>query len=697
MAAKPPTDTLEVVLEKNAKLLGVLDEKHAQIAELQQKAAEASGLKSQYVDALGASTRCWSQLQLQLELSLTRLGETAAINSSAAPGAEDTFLSSVKKSWENSQDANVGANIENELARSCQRIGQLALDLAQTAERCKGSTPDSSAAHDMIQAKLVASDMERSILKERVEVAEAKWSESEKQYEDTAAQLLVAKRSQHMLRQEIAQLKEAGPAVTKEEAKPDTNSKPATKDEVAPEVTQITADLVEMRAESEKKGETIAELNLQLSRSQSQLAQHKMSEQDVSEDAVQSSIHFINLNMMLQKTQQELKVARQEVERLKFDKETTEATHMLEVEQSKAHVMEQQQKSEAEFEKLRQDNSRLISEVEALKSTLGSREVTADLAPQIQEQQSLIQTLKNQLDRANKAKTHQQELLQVAEKQAKAATENNKDELVAQLNAKLEMKETEIEDYLEEINEVAKAYEDLQSQNIRLLEQLKLKEDAKNNLIEERIKTKHIESMLRAQKEELQRKATLIQEEKDAATMVQAKLEEQLAKAELKASNLQQAEMLQTKLVESHKTFTNDAMVLYNGTKAKLDAKEKAFNTLKDDFKNVSDQFNTEQRERQKLSEKVHSLNKKLSYYNSFGGGKKSGSEQELEDMKQLYTCKIDSTKMLGLDKFCVITKCYHIFSDSGLQHNLANRNRKCPACQTAFDRADVKPIFIDF
>ena len=252
----------------------------------------------------------------------------------------------------------------------------------------------------------------------------------------------------------------------------------------------------------------------------------------------------------------------------------------------------------------------------------------------------------------------------------------------------MQIKESEIEDYLEEINEVAKAYEELQSQNIRLLEQLKSKEDAKTHLIEEKIKSKRIESMLRAQKEELQRKATLVQEEKDMATVVQARLEDQLAKAELKASNLLQAELLQSKLVESHKTFTNDAMVLYNGTRAKLDTKTKALDSLKLECKNTSDQYNTAQREVQRLSEKVHSLSKKLSYYNSVGGGKKSGAaEQELEDMKQLYTCKIDSTKMLGLDKFCVITKCYHMFSDSGLQHNLANRNRKCPACQTAFDR----------
>ena len=94
------------------------------------------------------------------------------------------------------------------------------------------------------------------------------------------------------------------------------------------------------------------------------------------------------------------------------------------------------------------------------------------------------------------------------------------------------------------------------------------------------------------------------------------------------------------------------------------------------------------ERECQVLNEKATGLTKKLGYLDKAGGGgKKSGAEKELVDLKSYLSCKIDPTKMLGLDKFCVITKCYHSFSESGLMHNLANRNRKCPACQLPFDR----------
>eukprot|EP00656_Telonema_subtile_P048912 TRINITY_DN5960_c0_g1_i2.p1 TRINITY_DN5960_c0_g1~~TRINITY_DN5960_c0_g1_i2.p1 ORF type:complete len:403 (+),score=218.69 TRINITY_DN5960_c0_g1_i2:184-1392(+) len=402
--------------------------------------------------------------------------------------------------------------------------------------------------------------------------------------------------------------------------------------------------------------------------------------------------------MRLQRVMQELQAARSEIERLSWDKDNMEAMHMVQIEQAKVHTLEQQTKSDAEFEKLREQNTQLSADVDALKRQLEQKEVVPDLGPQLQEHQTLLQTVKAELERSNKATERQNALLVVAEKQAKAAQESNTDELVSQLNAKLEMKEQEVEDYLEEINEVAKAYEDLRTQNTRLLEQLRSKEEAKTHLIEEKIQAKRIEAMLRAQKEELQRKATTIAEEKQMCAAVQARLEEQLKNAQSKAANLLQTEQLSSKLADAHKMYTNDAMVLYSGTRAKLETKTKALELLKTQAKSDSDQLEVLRRESGKLGEKVHSLSKKLSYYHSHGGSsKRSGAEQELQDMKALYACKIDSNKMLGLDKFCVITKCYHVFSDAGLQHNLANRNRKCPACQQPFDRSDVKMIYIDF
>lgn len=696
--AEPPKDSMEVVLNKNNKLFAALKEKRAEIQELQSKLESSDLVKAQYIEKLGGVDRCWSQLQVQLELGLSRLGQSEP---STSPCSGESYLSSLQKAWRNSDNA--PANIEQQMAEQCQKFGKLALDVSEAVERYKTSQPDNAAALNGAQGQLAEVSMQLALYKERAEVAETKLIDKEKEYQECAVQVSVLNRSHHQLREEIEQLKAQlkaqpmpAPADTCAPAESE-NQNNKDSQELQPALMQLEAELVAVRAESENRMEQISELSAALSSVKQELKAQQIKTLEVADDDVQRHPDFINLNMKLQRGNQELEASRNAIERMKWEKENIEATHSLTVEQTKVHTMEQQHKSDSEFEKLRLQNSQLRAQVDHLTKAADMKQVTPDLVEQFKEQQTLLQSVKEELDRANNATERQKALLEVSEKQCKAAQEQNKDELVVQLNAKLEMKEAEINDYMEEIDDVAKAYEDIRGQNLRLLDQLKSKEDAKTHLIEEKIQAKRIEAMLRAQKEELQRKATTIAEEKEVYVAVQARLEEQLKTAESNAANLMQTEQCLTKLVDSHKTFTNDAMVLYNGTRAKLESKNKAYETLKAQCKLDSDQHEEALRESQRLNEKVHSLTKKLSYYSSHGGGKKSGAEQELKDLKGLVTCKIDNTKMIGLDKFCVITKCYHIFSDSGLQHNLANRNRKCPACQTAFDKADVKTIFIDF
>ena len=163
--------------------------------------------------------------------------------------------------------------------------------------------------------------------------------------------------------------------------------------------------------------------------------------------------------MKLQNVMRELSVTRDDKERLHWEKENLEATHSLQIQTTKVHSMEQQAKSDAAFEKLKQANSVLNAEVDALKRKIELKDVVPDLGPQLQEQQLLSKTLKvsnfnsglefqsfavqDELERANKANVRQASLLEVSEKQAQAAMNQNKDELVTQLNLKLEVKQSE--------------------------------------------------------------------------------------------------------------------------------------------------------------------------------------------------------------------------------------------------------------
>merc|ERR1712166_726536 len=557
---------------------------------------------------LGAASRCWDQLQLHLELALSRSG--ASIPEASLQDTDgNSFLVQLRDTWKKSSAVNC---IDESLGARCEKLGQLALSLVESAERAKTSDAGAAASElDAAHAKIAQVSMELATNKERAEISEANLVTQEQECHEAAAQLLVANRSLQLLRVEHEQLKHRTP-----EKEPEVAAKSTSVEHAKPEeqkaLKQSQAELVAVKAERDSRLALIEDLNTKLATCKNELKAHQMVQIETSPEEVHKHPDFINLNMKLQNVMRELSVTRDDKERLHWEKENLQATHSLQIQTTKVHSMEQQAKSDAAFEKLKQANSVLNAEVDALKRKIELKDVVPDLGPQLQEQQLLSKTLKDELERANKANVRQTGLLEVSEKQVQAAMNQNKDELVTQLNLKLEMKEKEIEEYLEEINEVAATYEDL-----------------------------------RAQKEELQRKATVIAEEKEASACVQARLEEQLKNAESQASNLMESEKLINKLVDSHKTFTNDAMVLYNGARAKLETKTKVLEALQQQHQTDIEKLRDTERECQVLNEKATGLTKKLGYLDKAGGGgKKSGAEKELVDLKSYLSCKIDPTKM---------------------------------------------------
>merc|ERR1712166_45804 len=556
---------------------------------------------------LGAASRCWDQLQLHLELALSRSG--ASIPEASLQDTDgNSFLVQLRDTWKKSAAVNC---IDESLGARCEKLGQLALSLVESAERAKTSDAGAASSElDAAHAKIAQVSMELATNKERAEISEANLVTQEQECHEAAAQLLVANRSLQLLRVEHEQLKHRTP-----EKEPEVAAKSTSVEHAKPEeqkaLKQSQAELVAVKAERDSRLALIEDLNTKLATCKNELEAHQMVQIETSPEEVHKHPDFINLNMKLQNVMRELSVTRDDKERLPWEKDNLEATHSLQIQTTKVHSMEQQAKSDAAFEKLKQANSVLNAEVDALKRKIELKDVVPDLGPQLQEQQ-LSKTLKDELETANKANVRQTGLLEVSEKQVQAAMNQNKDELVTQLNLKLEMKEKEIEEYLEEINEVAATYEDL-----------------------------------RAQKEELQRKATVIAEEKEASACVQARLEEQLKNAESQASNLMESEKLINKLVDSHKTFTNDAMVLYNGARAKLETKTKVLEALQQQHQTDIEKLRDTERECQVLNEKATGLTKKLGYLDKAGGGgKKSGAEKELVDLKSYLSCKIDPTKM---------------------------------------------------
>ncbi|XP_014818172.1 PREDICTED: E3 ubiquitin-protein ligase BRE1B-like [Calidris pugnax] len=84
----------------------------------------------------------------------------------------------------------------------------------------------------------------------------------------------------------------------------------------------------------------------------------------------------------------------------------------------------------------------------------------------------------------------------------------------------------EEEALLSEMDVTGQAFEDMQEQNLRLLQQLREKDDANFKLMSERIKANQIHKLLREEKDELAEQVLALKAQVDAQLLVVQKLEE---------------------------------------------------------------------------------------------------------------------------------------------------------------------------
>lgn len=100
------------------------------------------------------------------------------------------------------------------------------------------------------------------------------------------------------------------------------------------------------------------------------------------------------------------------------------------------------------------------------------------------------------------------------------------EEQIEYLQKKLAVAKQEEEALLSEMDVTGQAFEDMQEQNIRLMQQLREKDDANFKLMSERIKSNQIHKLLKEEKEELADQVLTLKTQVDAQLQVVRKLEE---------------------------------------------------------------------------------------------------------------------------------------------------------------------------
>uniref|UniRef100_A0A8C0IH98 E3 ubiquitin protein ligase n=1 Tax=Bubo bubo TaxID=30461 RepID=A0A8C0IH98_BUBBB len=316
----------------------------------------------------------------------------------------------------------------------------------------------------------------------------------------------------------------------------------------------------------------------------------------------------------------EMKARRDEEER---ERERREREREREKEKEKEREREKEKEKEKEREREKQKQKESEKERESKEKEKGKHEdgrkkeaeVIKQLKAELKKAQESQKEMKLLLDMYRSAPKEQRDKVQLmaAEKKAKAELEELRqrvkeledkekkeskkmadedalrkiravEEQIEYLQKKLAMAKQEEEALLSEMDVTGQAFEDMQEQNIRLMQQLREKDDANFKLMSERIKSNQIHKLLKEEKEELADQVLTLKTQVDAQLQVVRKLEE---KEHLLQSSIGTGEKelgLRTQALEMNKRKAMDAAQLADDLKAQLELAQKKLHDFQDEI-----------------------------------------------------------------------------------------------------------------
>ncbi|XP_011089870.1 E3 ubiquitin-protein ligase BRE1-like 1 [Sesamum indicum] len=263
----------------------------------------------------------------------------------------------------------------------------------------------------------------------------------------------------------------------------------------------------------------------------------------------------------------------------------------------------------------------------------------------------------------------------------------------AGLSDVLKSKHEETEAYLSEIETIGQAYDDMQTQNQQLLQQITERDDYNVKLVLEGVRARQTEDALLMEKRMLEKAVQQTKKTVDFYDYKAGKIEDQLKGysdhmqrlAEDRVQNAAALENTQRRLLDVRKS-SQQLMGILDEAQSQVEGSRGSLAQLQIELEK-------ERFERKRVEEDLDTLRRKAEQLKSQAEGSSVAEKlrQELKEYKEILKCSV----CLDRRKEVVITKCYHLFCSPCVQRVIETRHRKCPVCAASFGANDVKPVYI--
>nr|NVI70156.1 Bre1 [Cucujiformia] len=219
----------------------------------------------------------------------------------------------------------------------------------------------------------------------------------------------------------------------------------------------------------------------------------------------------------------------------------------------------------------------------------------------------------------------------------------------------------EEEALLNEMEVTGQAFEDMQEQNSRLIQQLREKDDANFKLMSERIKSNQLHKLAREEKDVLKEQVQTLTTQVDAANIVVRKLEEKERILQNTLATVEKELALRQQAMEMHKRKAIESAQSAADLKLHL---EKYHSQMKEAQQVVAEKTSSLEAEAYKtkrLQEEIAQLRRKAERMKKMEISGTTLDEvmmEEIREYKETLTCPSCKVKR----KDAVLSKCFHVF-----------------------------------
>ncbi|VAH84700.1 unnamed protein product [Triticum turgidum subsp. durum] len=261
---------------------------------------------------------------------------------------------------------------------------------------------------------------------------------------------------------------------------------------------------------------------------------------------------------------------------------------------------------------------------------------------------------------------------------------------VLELKEAIRIKEAEGDAYISEIETIGQAYEDMQTQNQHLLQQVADRDDFNIKLVSDSVKTKQASASLLSEKHLLQKQLHQVNSSLESSKQKLSRGEEQMKAYVAQAIKTSSENRHHAVTIEKTLLEVSDAEKELKWLRSAVGSSEKEYEQNQKKIAELRTELERERSEKRKLEEAYEEVkNEVMELTSKNEEATIQKLQDEIKDSKAILKCGV----CFDRPKEVVITKCFHLFCSTCIQRNLELRHRKCPGCGTPFGQNDVREI----